>query len=54
VQKLRFVELCEKYGFTDDTEIPVKAQMLLLHEWAVGDQIELQELLDIAGGQKVA
>jgi hypothetical protein len=48
VQTLRFVELCEKYGFTDGTETPVKAQMLPLHGWPSGDRAELQHLLDIA------
>ena len=47
VQTLRFVELCEEYGFTDETDIPVKAQMLPLHAWPARDRAELQEMLDI-------
>ena len=48
VQTLRFVELCEQYGFNRGADTPVKAQMLPLHEWAAGDRAELQEMLDIA------
>ena len=48
VQTLRFVELCEEYGFTDETDIPVKAQMLPLHAWPARDRAELQEMLDVA------
>jgi hypothetical protein len=48
VQTLRFVELCEQYGFKRGADTPVKAQMLPLHEWAAGDRSELQEMLDIA------
>jgi len=48
VQTLRFVELCERYGFTDSADALVKAQMLPLNAWAAGDWSELQEMLDIA------
>lgn len=48
VQTLRFVELCEQYGFKRGADTPVKAQMLPLHEWAAGDRSELQEMLDMA------
>jgi hypothetical protein len=49
VQTLRFVELCEQYGFKRGADTPVKAQMLPLHEWPASDRTELQEMLDIAG-----
>ena len=48
VQTLRFVELCEEYGFTEGADIPVKAQMLPLHAWPARDRAELQEMLDVA------
>jgi hypothetical protein len=48
VQTLRFVELCEKYGFTDGTDTPVKEQMVPLHALQSGDHADLQHLLDIA------
>jgi hypothetical protein len=48
VQTLRFVELCERHGFTDETDTPVKAQMLPLHAWRSRDRAELQGLLDRA------
>jgi hypothetical protein len=48
VQTLRFVELCQEYGFTEGADIPVKARMLPLHAWTARDREELQRLLDIA------
>ena len=48
VQTLRLLELCEKYGFTDGTETPVKAQMLPLQAWPSGHRAELQRLLEMA------
>jgi hypothetical protein len=48
VQTLRFVELCERHGFTDETDTPEKAQMLPLHAWRSRDRAELQGLLDRA------
>jgi len=48
VQTLRFVELCEQYGFKRGVDTPVKAQMLPLHAWLDCDRSELQEMLDIA------
>ena len=47
VRTVRFVELCKEYGFTDETDIPVKAQMLPSHAWRASDRTELQEMLDI-------
>jgi hypothetical protein len=46
VQTLRFVELCEQYGFANETDL--KAQMLPLHAWPDCDRSELQDMLDIA------
>ena len=51
VQTLRFVELCEQYGFKRGADTPVKAQMLPLHEWAAGDRAELQHMLNIAASR---
>jgi hypothetical protein len=48
VQTLRFVELCEQYGFKRGADTPVKAQMLPLHAWPARDGAELQEMLDVA------
>jgi hypothetical protein len=48
VQTLRFVELCEQYGFKRGADTPVKAQMLPLHAWPARDRAELQEMLDVA------
>ena len=46
VQTLRFVELCEQYGFENETDF--KAQMLPLHAWPACDRAELKDMLDIA------
>jgi hypothetical protein len=51
VQTLRFVELCEQYGFKRGADTPVKAQMLPLHEWAAGDRAELQHMLNIVASR---
>jgi hypothetical protein len=51
VQTLRFVELCEQYGFNRGADTPVKAQMLPLHEWAAGDRAELQHMLNIVASR---
>jgi hypothetical protein len=48
VQTLRFVELCKQYDFRDETETPVKAQMLPLHAWPSRDRAELELLLGLA------
>ena len=49
VQTLRFVTLCQKYGFEDGVEI--RAQMLPLNGWELKDRAELQEMLDIAASE---
>jgi hypothetical protein len=51
VQTLRFVELCEQYGFKRGAETPVKAQILPLHQWAASDRAELQHMLNIAASR---
>ena len=48
VQTLRFVELCERYGFSASMNTPIKEQMLPLLEWQLKDRVELQGLLDVA------
>jgi len=48
VQTLRFVELCEQYGFKEGIGDLNRAQMVPLAAWQAGDQAELQDLLKIA------
>jgi len=47
-QIIRFVELCERYGFEDGTSIPIKEIMLPLKAWRFEDRDELQGLLEVA------
>lgn len=50
VQTLRFVELCEHYGYEENLGVPaLKSQMIPLTEWQADDQQELRELLEIVG-----
>ena len=48
VQTLRFVELCEQYGFRAEPDTPVKAQIRPLHGWTPNHRAELERLLDVA------
>jgi hypothetical protein len=48
VQTLRFVELCEQYGFEEGDDRPAREQIASLAEWQAGDRSELQEMLEIA------
>jgi hypothetical protein len=46
VETLRFVALCQRYGFENGVDI--RAQMLPLNGWQPKDRAELQEILDVA------
>ena len=45
VQTLRFVELCNEYGFEEGRS--VKAKMIPLPEWQADDQAEMREMIEI-------
>ena len=48
VQILRFVELCEQYGYREGNT----REMAPIDEWAPDDREELAELLEIAAAGK--
>jgi hypothetical protein len=50
VQTLRFVELCERYGYAAGPG-PIKEQMTPLAQWRTNDRAEMVELLEIAASQ---
>jgi hypothetical protein len=50
VQTLRFVQLCEQYGYEAGVRgLELKARMIPLVEWQADDRAELQEMLGIVG-----
>jgi hypothetical protein len=48
VQILRFVELCEQYGYREGSS----GEMAPIDEWETDDREELIELLDIAASRR--
>lgn len=48
VQTLRFIELCEQYGFEEEAGGFVKDKMAPLAVWQADDRTELQDMLNIA------
>lgn len=50
VQTLRFVQLCEQYGYEEGQwGLELKARMIPLAQWQIDDRAELQEMLEFAG-----
>jgi hypothetical protein len=52
VQTLRFMQLCEQYGYEAGLQgLALKSQLIPLARWQADDRAELQEMLRIVGSK---